>query len=141
MIARTLQPVLGSDNKSSNPHVLRSQIDQLQKAFSDQIELSVKAQNSSMFDSKFKSISEEITKKKLELEAIEKSQLLNDEIDAKLEFMKTYLLTLPAEITEYDDKLVRQTIKHISVIDKEYLKITFINGCEMKVIMSLSNSR
>lgn len=92
-----------------------------------------------MFDSKFKSLSEEITKKKLELEEIEKSQLQNDEIDAKLEFMKTHLLTLPAEITEYDDKLVRQTIKHISVIDEEYLKITFISGSEITIKMEPRN--
>ena len=139
MIARNVQSALVTGNKGSNPHALRSQIDQLQKAFSDLIELSVKAQNSNMFDSKFKSLSEEITKKKLELEEIEKSQLQNDEIDAKLEFMKTHLLTLPAEITEYDDKLVRQTIKHISVIDEEYLKITFISGSDTIIKMEPRN--
>lgn len=135
MIARNVQSALITGNKGSNPHALRSQIDQLQKAFSDLIELSVKAQNSNMFDSKFKSLSEEITKKKLELEEIEKSQLQNDEIDVKLEYMRTQLLALPAEITEYDDKLVRQTVKHISVIDEEYLKITFISGSETTVKM------
>ena len=121
----------------SNPHALKSQIEQLQKAFSDLIELSVKAQNSSMLDSKFKTLSEEITKKKLELEEIEKSQLPNDEIDAKLEYMQTHLLALPAEITEYDDKLVRQTIKHIAVIDEDQLQITFISDSKVTVKMDI----
>lgn len=75
----------------------------------------------------------------LELEEIEKSQLQIDEIDVKLEYMKTHLLTLPAEITDYDDKLVRQTIKHISVIDEEYIKITFTSGSDMTVKMEPRN--
>ena len=123
--------------KGANPHALKSQIEQLQKSFSDLIELSGKTQNSSIFDSKFKTLSEEITKKKLELEEIEKSQLPNDEIDAKLEYMQTHLLALPAEITEYDDKLVRQTIKHIAVIDEDQLQITFISDSKVTVKMNI----
>jgi hypothetical protein len=73
------------------------------------------------------------------LKRIKKFQLQNDEIDVKLEFMKIHLLTLPAEITECDDKFARKTIKHISVIDEEYLKITFISGSEIKIKMEPRN--
>lgn len=135
MIARNVQTAMATDINGSNPHALKSQIASLQKAFSDLIALSVKAQNAEMFERKFKSLSEEITKKQAELAELEKNQKTTDEIAERLEYIKVHIADAPDEITEYDDKLVRQTINRVTVVDEDHIEITFINGQNVQMQM------
>lgn len=131
LITRNVQEAIVGSLSGVNPHTLQSQLKQMQKAFSDLIAISANTQSPEIFEERFKLLSDQITEKERQLAEAGRLRATQDEIADRLQYVNEYIHLTPKEITEYDDRLVRQTISRIAVIDEDTIRITFIDGREI----------
>ena len=131
MLNMNIAKAITSDKMGINPHTLKNEILMMEKAFSDLISLSIKTRQPELFEEKFKKLSEDIGKKKNQYEQLESKERETGELSEKIKQVQAYMQSAPKEILEYDDTLVRQTIKRIGIIDTNTLKIVFIDDSEL----------
>ena len=84
--------------------------------------------NIEAFDDKFKIISDEIKMLKATLDAQEKNEMTRGSANTRIVEIFQILDNGNLDLTEYDDKLVKQLIETITVIDKDKIRIEFKGG-------------
>lgn len=131
LITRNVQDAIVNNISGVSHYALQVQLTQMQKSFAELLSISSKTQNPEMFTERFQELSAQISEKQRQLDEAEKLKKAQDEIADRLQYVGEYIHLAPKEITEYDDKLVRQTISRIAVLDKDHIRITFIDGREI----------
>lgn len=139
MIERNMAEALANNLAGTNPLTLKNELTMLEQSFSDLIALSIKSQQPEMFEDKFKNLSDKIAQKREKYEKAEKLMETKEILNEKLQKVQQYIELTPSEITEYDDMLVRQTIKRIAVMDVNQIKITFID--DRKIIQTMEERK
>ena len=131
MLNKNIAVAVSSDEVGCNPHTLKNEILMMEKAFTDLIALSIKSRQPELFEEKFKTLADEISAKKKQYELVEEKEKQQGELADKIKRVQEYMQSAPQEITEYDDVIVRQTIKRIGVIDSDTIKVVFMDDTEL----------
>ncbi len=131
MVQKNIAVAITGDAIGTNPHTLKSEINLMERAFSDLVALSVKSKQPELFEERFISLAGKIEEKRKAYDRLEAHEKTKGEVAEKIRRVQETIKAAPAQVTEYDEMLVRQTISRIGVVDANHLKIVFIDGTEM----------
>lgn len=134
-LMRNMQIVLADNGEDINPFAIENQIEEKQNALLDLVATGLKADMIQDLDSKFKEMSDEIKSLQQVLASYQLQKQALTSVNRQMDDICETLGNATLEITEYNDKNIRQLIETIKVMDRDKLLIVFKGGFEMEVLM------